>query len=434
MTKSAVGYLALLRRNRAFRRLWYGQVVSQLGDWFDVIALFTLLLKLTGSGEAVGLLLVAQFLPAAIVSSFAGVVIDRLPRKLVLVASDIGRAVIVLLLLLVRSPEQIWLVYLVVVLKFSLTGWFEPARSAIIPSLVRTEELVTANGLSGATWSVMLAVGSALGGIVVGTLGVQSAFVLDSASFGLSALLIAGVPVVEQRRARGEQAGRTPGVGRALAAGVREFAAGLSYILRNHDVFWYTLSKALWHFGGGVLLLLTLFGREIFPIGLDGAVSIGLLYTARGLGAALGPLIAQRLGGPEVVFLRRSLGIAFFVTALGYVVVGFAPTFGVVFLAIVVAHMGGSIEWVFSTTLLQMKVPDGLRGRVFAVEFAALTLTTALSSYLTGVANDAGWTPRTLALLLALVFVITGVPLLLALWTPERIPASVMVGDVRGTE
>src|ERR1041384_7982587 len=97
MSSQPIGYVKLLRNNKAFRRLWYGQVVSQLGDWFDSIALFALLLRLTGSGQAVGVLMVAQFLPSTIVGLFAGVVVDRLPRKLVMIVTNLGNAPLVLL-------------------------------------------------------------------------------------------------------------------------------------------------------------------------------------------------------------------------------------------------------------------------------------------------------------------------------------------------
>jgi MFS family permease len=119
MSTQPIGYGKLLRHNKAFRRLWYGQVVSQLGDWFDSIALFALLLRLTGSGQAVGMLMVAQFLPSAMVGLFAGVVVDRLPRKLVMILSNLGSAALVLLFLLVRDASQIWIIYLVAVLKMT---------------------------------------------------------------------------------------------------------------------------------------------------------------------------------------------------------------------------------------------------------------------------------------------------------------------------
>jgi MFS family permease len=413
MTTTSVGYAALLRRNQPFRRLWYGQVVSQLGDWLDSIALFTLLLDLTGSGEAVGLLLVAQFLPGAVVGPFAGVVVDRLPRRLVLIASDIGRALLVLLLLLVRGAGDLWLVYAVVALKVVLTSFFEPARSAITPDVCSREELVAANAISGATWSAMLALGAALGGVVVGTLGVQASFLLDSASYVASAALILTVRVAADQRPKTNDLGRSSSV---VGQTMSELAEGLRYIFAHREVAWLTFSKALWSVGGGVLLLLAIFGRELFPLGHDGALSIGILYAARGAGAGIGPILAQRLFGDGQRFMRRAVGLSFFFSALGYVGFSYAPGLALAMLAVVLAHIGGSIQWVFSTALLQMRLPERLRGRVFAIEYAGLTLATAVSSYLTGLASDAGVAPRSLALALAAAFLLTGLITTAALW------------------
>ncbi len=401
------GYLALLRGNRNFRRLWCGQVVSQLGDWLDNIALFTLLLNLTGSGQAVGLLLLAEFLPGAVVGPFAGVIVDRVPRKLVLIASDLGRAALVLLLLLVNGPEDLWLLYAAVIGKFSLAACFEPARSAILPSICSREELVAANAISGATWSAMLALGAALGGLIAGTLGVSAAFALDSASFVLSALLLATLRV-PAARAVAAPAGPRP-------SALRDLREGLRYVLGRHEVFWLTVSKAMWSLGGGVLLLLALFGREVFPLGRDGALSIGLLYAARGVGTGVGPFIALRLGAGQA-YLRRWVAGAFFITGAGYLALSGAPTLALAAVAILFAHIGGSIQWVFSTALLQSRVPDRLLGRVFATEYAAMTLTTALSAYLTGLARDAGAPPWALAIGLGGVFFAAGAVMVGALW------------------
>ncbi|MEI7642821.1 MAG: MFS transporter [Chloroflexales bacterium] len=428
MTTTSVGYVALLRRNQPFRRLWYGQVVSQLGDWLDSIALFTLLLNLTNSGEAVGLLLVAQFLPGALVGPFAGVVVDRLPRRMVLIFSDLGRALLVLLLLLVRGPGDVWLAYTVVGLKVVLTSFFEPARSAITPDLCVPGELVAANAISGATWSAMLALGAAMGGLVVGTLGVQASFLIDSASYLISAALILTVRVAADERRTANDQRPTAGtlapkpeaaVGRrSLVIGqtASELAEGLRYIFTHREVAWLTFAKALWSMGGGVLLLLTLFGRGLFPLGRDGALSIGLLYAARGAGAGIGPILAQRLFGDGQQFMRRAVGLAFFLTAAGYLGFSQSPSMALAMLAIVIAHVGGSIQWVFSTALLQMRLPAQLRGRVFAIEYAGMTLATALSSYLTGLASDAGADPRLLSVILAGVFLITGAIITVALW------------------
>jgi hypothetical protein len=408
MSIQPIGYVGLLRNNLAFRRLWYGQVVSQLGDWFDSIALFALLLRLTGSGQAVGLLMVAQFLPATGVGLFAGVIIDRLPRKLVMIAANLGSAALVLLFLLVRDASQIWIIYLVAVLKMSLVSFFDPARTAITPDVVSREELIAANAISGATWSAMLAIGAALGGVVAGTLGTDAAFMIDSASFVVAALFIWAVPVHETHLSQ-----------RTATSRIQEFREGLVFVFSQRDIALYTLTKSLWSLGGGVLLLLTLFGRQIFPLGVDGALSIGLLYAARGVGAGIGPLLARRFGGDGQQFLRRAIGPSIVLTGIGYTLVSGAPSLLLATLGVMIAHIGGSTQWVFSTSLLQINVPNRLQGRVFAVEGAFLTLATAFSSYSTGVAADAGWTPRALALLLSGVFVLPGLLLGFALW---RVP------------
>ncbi len=389
MSTQSIGYIALLRRNRPFRLLWYGQVVSQLGDWFDSIALYALLLRLTGSGQAVGALLVAQFLPSTIVGLWSGVVIDRLPRKLIMIVADLGRALLVLLYLLVRDADHVWVIYVGMVLKVTTTR----------------EELVAANGIGGATWSAMLAIGAGLGGLVAGTLGTDAAFVIDSASFLLSAVFIWRVSLHEEHMD-----------GRPRPSQLHELREGFAFMLGRRDVALYTLTKALWSMGGGVLLLLTLFGRGVFPLGVDGALSIGLLYAARGVGAGIGPLLAQRWGGESVRFLRRAIGPSFVFTAAGYVLFSRSPWLWLAMCAVMLAHIGGSIQWVFSTTLLQMSVPNQLLGRVFAAELALMTLTSSISNYTIGVAADAGWPPTTLALIAASVFVLPGIVLALLLW------------------
>ncbi len=419
MATRPAGYIAVLRRNPAFRRLWYGQVASLLGDWLDAIALYTLLLRLTGSAAAVGGLLVAQALPSALAALGAGPLIDRLPRKAVMIASDLGCALLVPLFLLVQTAGEVWLVYVVTVLKFTLTAFFEPAREAAVPNVVGPDELVAANGLAGLTWSVMLMGGAALGGVVAGTLGTAAAFLLDSASFLVSAAFTASVPIPEPHLRDRPQTHL-----------LQELREGFRYLVGRRDVAVYALSKTLWSLGGGgVLVLLPLFGQQIFPLGEGGALSMGLLYAARGVGAALGPVAAQRWGGHSVRFLRRALGPGFFFMAAGYLLFGAAPGLGVAMVALVVAHFGGSIQWVFSTALLQMEVPNRLQGRIFALEWTFLTLATSVSSYATGLAADAGWSPRVLALVLAGTFVPSGIVLLLLLWPAPRVPNEEAPGE-----
>lgn len=169
-----VGYVALVRGNRAFRQLWFGQIISLLGDWFNLIAAASLVAELTQSGLAVGGLFVVRMLAPFLMSPIAGVVADRYNRKRILVATDVSRAAVVLFFLLVREPGHVWLLYVLTAVQLGISGFFFPTRNAILPDLVSDRELGAANALSSATWSVMLALGAALGGLVSGTWGTRT--------------------------------------------------------------------------------------------------------------------------------------------------------------------------------------------------------------------------------------------------------------------
>src|SRR5438045_6042478 len=164
-----------------------------MGDWFDTIAVYTIALKLTGSSRSVALIMVARFLPTVVLGPGAGVVADRFSRRSIIVAADIMRAIVVLGFLFVRRPDQMWLVYLLTVLQLAFSAFFEPAKTAAIPSIVSDRELLPANAISSVTWSAMLTLGAALGGLVVGWFGTNAAVVLDSFSFIASVGLIASV-------------------------------------------------------------------------------------------------------------------------------------------------------------------------------------------------------------------------------------------------
>lgn len=159
-------YSGLLRQNRNFRRLWLAQVVSQLGDWFNAVAVYALLLDLTGSATLVATMMVVQLLPITLISPWAGVVVDRVSRRAVMIVADVARAVLYASLIFVRDADTIWLAFVLVALAVVGTAFFEPARSAVLPDVVSSEELLTANSLSAATWAAMLAVGASVGGAI----------------------------------------------------------------------------------------------------------------------------------------------------------------------------------------------------------------------------------------------------------------------------
>jgi len=158
-----------------------------------------------------------------------------------------------------------------------------------------------------------------------------------------------------------------------------------------------------------VLLLLTIFGKQVFPLGRDGSASIGMLYAARGLGALIGPILARRIGGSSTASLQKGIAIAFFQAALFYLLFATAPHLWIASILVMGAHAGGSIQWVYSTTLLQMAVPNRFLGRVFALDNTFLTLAMSLSTYVTGWGLDHGFGPRELAGALGAVFLIPGI-------------------------
>src|SRR3989442_704703 len=184
-------YLSLLRRNRNFRLLFIGQAISQLGDWFNAVAVYALLLDLTGSATAVAWMMIVQFLPIAIVGPVAGVVVDRVDRRRLMIAADLIRGCLILGLLAVRRADQVWIAYVVMTLTLAASAFFEPARTATIPNITSRDELLPANALSSAVWSAMLAIGASIGGLVTAVAGRNIAFVINAASFFASAFFIA---------------------------------------------------------------------------------------------------------------------------------------------------------------------------------------------------------------------------------------------------
>ena len=402
------GYVALIRENPDFTRLWISQLISQTGDWFNSVALFTLLLSLTGTGQAVGYVLILKLLPAFFVGPLAGVAADRFSRKTIMIVADLVRGILVLGFLLIHTPDQVWIVYVLAALQVIASTFFDPAKSAAIPNIVARDRLIAANALSGASWSVTLALGAALGGVVTDAFGRNAAFVIDSASFFVSAAFVVYVHIRPV-----PQEAKDPTVKRTLsfadATGITDLMEGARYLRSNLRVMAILLVKSGWGLGGGVLLLLTIFGRQVFPLGRDGSTSIGLLYAARGIGALIGPVATRWLTDGSPRTMRRAIAVAFFISALFYVLFAWAPGLELALLFVVGAHAGGSIQWVFSTTLLQLSVPNRFLGRVFSLELAFVTLTMSVSTYLTGWALDyGGMGPRRAAMWLGLSFLIPG--------------------------
>lgn len=364
IAEARAGYLELLRGNANYRRLWLGDVASNLGDWFNIIAIYTLVERLTGSPLALGLVFVTKSLPFALASPIAGLVADRVNRRRLMIASDLVRAVIVLGLVFVRRPEDVAWIYVLGALQMIVSAAFIPARSASIPNITTPRELLTANALTAATWSALLAIGSALGGFVTEWIGARAVFAIDSATYVISAAYIWSATIPQTTDA-------AP-AGPLLRTAVTQVMDGWRHMWRRPRIGRIALTKSAWALGGGGLVyMLALFGQRLLPSAPS--VGIGWLYAARGLGTGLGPILMRRTA-PERERWPAVIGWGIVFTGCAYLAVAGLHTFWLLALLIVLAHSTSGANWVASTVLLQERTEDRFRGRVFATEWLILTL------------------------------------------------------------
>jgi predicted MFS family arabinose efflux permease len=405
-------YLRLVGGNQNFRRLWGAQVVSEIGDWFYTLAIYNLLLQLTGRAGSVALALVLQVLPQTLIGPTAGVVNDRLRRKQVMIAADIGRMAIVLCMLFIRSKQMVWLVYPLLMAETLLVAFFEPARNAIIPNLVAPEDIVVANTLSSTTWSVNLMLGATLGGVVAALFGRNAVFLLNALSFVASATLIWGMHFAEPHAENGH-----PFHLRELVD-FSPIMAGIRYV-RSHARLRATIFVK---FGNLIIgpgwVLFTVMGQNEFALRWRGMapergafLGMSLLLGARGLGALLGPVMTASWAGHWKPRLERAIFWGYLATATGYALLGVAGHLWQACLCVVLAHFGSSIIWVFSTTLLQLQSEDEFRGRVFSADLGLSMLTIALGAYLAGRFVDWGFAARYVASVAGMLMLIPA-----ALW------------------
>ena len=414
---------AVVRHNRDFRRLYAANAISQMGDWFNVVALFSLLVELTGKGEAVAIALLTRFVPTFLAGPAAGVLADRISRRTIMVASDVLRCGLVLCLLFVRTPDQVWIAYAVVTAHSIVSAFFDPAQTATFPSLVPQEDLAYAATLENSLWSVTLAIGSALGGLLVAIAGRDTTFVCDAASFLGSALLIARLETASKARIDKQsieltEEAREPGSRISNLLGVKDLREGVRYVAGHRSVRALLAVKA--SFGltlGGVLVLLAFFGEKVFDRG-NGA-GIAILWTARGVGSFLGPFAAFRFVGHDDKGLRSSISWAFALLVFCYVGFALSPAIGWAAAALAVANAGGSILWTSGSTILQRIVPDSIRGRVAAAEMGGFMLALTASTLAVGLLLDRGVHPR---MLMACCGLVALLPLSYWLSTEGRAP------------
>jgi MFS family permease len=400
-------YWHLLRGNRNLRLLWTAQIVSEMGDWFYSVAIFSFLLELTGSAQMVALAFLMQVLPQVFMAPMAGVINDRISRRKVMMFADWARAGIVLSMILVRTRGMLPLLYILLFLETVCWALFEPGSRAVIPNITEDDEIPVANALSSATWSMNFALGAGLGGLVLVTLGRETVFVVDSLSFVASALLIRAMKFAEPH------IDNLPPLRARDLMDFSPIAEGIRYVRRDRKLLATIFVKGGIGLAGSNWVILPVLGERVFRVQVHGmsaakagALGMSILLASRGVGAIVGSILGGNVGATDRSRLRWTILAGFGMIGVGYVALGAAGSLWMAVLTLIVAHAGGSACWTASSTLLQMQTEDRFRGRVFSAEFAFSMLTLSISSYAAGRAVDWGIDVRMVAVATGLVMLL----------------------------
>jgi MFS family permease len=382
-----------LLKNLRFLQLWVGQGFSFVGDAVSMVALVVLVVQIAGSASAVGGALVARLLPT-LASPLAGVLADRLDRRIVLVASDLARAVLVLGIVFVRD---LVVLYLLIFLTGLARTFFTPTIRAAFPSVVGGGDLTRANALISSAFSVSIMAGPALGGLLVASLGVDAAFLLDAVTYLVSAALLSRIALPRSQIEDGE------GFGQELRAGLG-YLAGARVPLAVVVGAFLTILTINITIPAEVFLAKVTFGA--------GDAGYGLLVSLWGGGMVLGSAVMAALG--DRVSLVPLYFLSIFGGALALAGTGLAPLFILALGALMVEGVATGIDNVATDTILQKQVPDAFLGRVFAVRFMSYSAGEGLAYIAGGLIVDAIG-PRSTYLLAGIATAAAGLIVLLYL-------------------
>lgn len=348
-----------------------------LGEWFNTIALFFLILEYTGSEFLLGVLFTVRMLSFALLQPIIGLLADRFNRKTLMVVSNLAQSVLALGFLLVDGPEDmVWMLGLSGVMMM-LHGSYMTAERAALPNVVDEADLATANALDAASWSTALCIGAMLGGVVVSIWGVDAAFIIDSITFLIGTLFLINLKLPQERDIDMD--------GPLFSTAFRNIVKGWKRIRSEPRLFRIVFAKASWNIAGGGLagVFLVLMGADI--TGFGAAFGFGLFFFARGLGTGLGPILARNVftnpnRWPSLVG-QLIVGSGFF-----YLLVGMTLDINLwlTVILVVIAHSASGANWVLSTILTQQWVEDEIRGRVFSTDMLILSLAFSASTSVAG--------------------------------------------------
>jgi len=376
-------FTGLLRTNRNYRNTWTGQVVSEIGDHFNNIAVFGLALASTGSGLVVSGIMLSRAVPAILAGPIAGVVLDRMDRKRVMIASDLLRGLVSLGFIFTVDGHHTWLLYLLSALLMFASPFFTSGRSAILPRIASRKELHTANALTQTTQWTSLTIGAFLGGASVSQFGFEWAFFFNSLSFFFSAwcisrLKIPGGDFKPERRAVTEADVVKPW---------HEYIEGLRYMRSSPLILGIALIGVGWATGGGAAqILFSIFGELVFHRGPAG---IGLIWGCAGIGLLAGGIFGN-WWGRRAGFngYKRTISVAYVIHGGAYIAFSQMQSFGWALFYIGLSRAAVAVSSVLNYSQLLRHVTDEYRGRVFATMDSMIWSTMLVSMSLAGVASQ----------------------------------------------
>ncbi|HET9710256.1 MAG TPA: MFS transporter [Pyrinomonadaceae bacterium] len=418
----SLSYYQLLSRNRSFRRLWIGQVISELGNWFTLIAVLGLVRVVSqGAAEATTLVLIFRLVPFTLFAPLAGAFVDRWSRRTVMIITDLVRVVIALGLLFVRQPQDLWIAYACTALLSFVGTFFEAAKNAAVPNITGERDLLPGNALMFSSRFLLMSLGSALGGWTVAYVGYEAAFIINALSFIASAYSVWLVPEEETRHKSTEVSEQPKSLYRGYWSDMRE---GWSYIVKHAPVATILGINIIWAVGGGATnLIAERMGALVFAgeNGISPDAAVAAFYFAGGFGLFIGMMIARRVGA-FFELRRRTIGFigwSLFIQGIFFAASGVTPTLVLSCLMLCISRVLLGAEFAVQETLLMRLVPDKLRGRVSTTDRAGEMMIWTIS---TGVA---GWslhwiTPRTLTVISGLLSGIAGI-VWLVLFVSKRV-------------
>lgn len=414
-------YIQLLRTNRSFRRLWSGQVVSELGNWFNFLAALGLVRVISnGSAEVTTIMLLARLIPFTVVAPIAGAFVDRWSRRMVMIVTDLARVFAALGFLLVRQPEDLWIAYVCTVLLSLFAAFFEAARNAAVPNITGERDLLAGTALMFSSRFLLMAMGAALGGWTAASVGYEIAFIINALSFVASAYYVWLIPDHQTRQARDDNEEIRP----SFWSDLRE---GWTYIVSHRPVAAILGANILWATGGGAINLISdRLGGLVFAgqHGMNGDEAVAALYFAAGVGLFAGMMIARRVGSYFELAgkIGGFIGWGLLMQGVLFAFIGLAPSLWLACLLLFVSRTILGAEFAVQETLLMRLVPDHLRGRVSTTDRASELLVWSFSTAIAGWSLSA-ITPRTLTVISGLLSSTAGAVWLVMLVTGKlRLP------------